>query len=67
MRVYNKSITLSAEELNALSGAIASACNNKMSQGCAPFVFKTLDKLKKRLDSKTLSQEAIQNILNQNN
>lgn len=65
MRVYTKSITLSAEELQALNGAIETSIHNTQLDGCNPERFKVLTGLKKRLASKLMSNESINRILNQ--
>ena len=63
MRVYIKSITLSAEELQALNGVIETSIHNTQLDGCNPDKFKVLNGLKKRLASKLISKEAINRIL----
>ena len=63
MRIYSQSIILTADELNCLDGAIEREIHNATHGGCNPERFKTLVKLLKRLDTKTMSQEAIQNVM----
>ena len=65
MRIYSQSIILTADELNCLDGAIEREIHNATHSfnGCNPERFKTLVKLLKRLDTKTMSQEAIKNVM----